>query len=511
MTIKYLSNRRDSIIKVNAFLLILLLMIAGFSATASVAGLSTIDARSFEARTGDLDMMIERRLIRVLVVYSKTFYFLDGSETRGITYDLLKEFEKLINAKVKSKTLPVHVVFVPVQRDELLPLLLEGRGDIAVAGLTITPERQKQVDFSDPFLSDVDEILVTGPSAPAVDKLDDLPGKQIYVRQSSSYYDHLKALNATFKKAGKPAMILNPADEFMEDEDLLEMLNAGLIPMTVVDDRIARFWKQIFNNITLHPEISIHTGGQIAWAFRKNSPRLKETINAFSLKHRKGTALGNILLKRYLTKTDYVKNALSSKAQERFRMTVDFFRKYAGQYGFDYLAVAAQGFQESGLDQNSRSAAGAIGVMQLLPKTAADPAVGIPNIEKIEPNIHAGVKYLRHIHNTYFKNAQMDDLNKELFSFAAYNAGPARISRLRKKAPERGLDPNVWFRNVELLAAEDIGRETVQYVEQHFQILSDLQTNRGKTQKEKRHSRPIRILIRAGSALVDRNANRCYD
>jgi membrane-bound lytic murein transglycosylase MltF len=102
--------------------------------------------------------------------------------------------------------------------------------------------------------------------------------------------------------------------------------------------------------------------------------------------------------------------------------------------------------------------------MQLLPGTAADPNVGIPNISETEANIHAGVRYLNFIRNRYFKDPEMDDLNKTLFALAAYNAGPARITRLRNKAEQQGYDPNKWFDNVEMIAAKEIGHETVQYV-----------------------------------------------
>jgi membrane-bound lytic murein transglycosylase MltF len=445
---------------------LLLLTIPGV--TSSEDAQTDLNVRSFAARTSDFDEMLERRLIRVLVVSSKTFYFLDGAQKRGLTYDGLMEFEKFINEQFKLKTRQVRVVFLPVQRDELLPLLVEGKGDIAVAGLTITPERQQVVDFSDPMITGVSEILVTGPSAPPVNTLDDLAGKEMYVRFSSSYYEHLKALNNSFKQAGKPEMILRAADEYLEDEDLLEMVNAGLIPMIVMDSPLAEFWADIFDKITLHPEIAVNTGGQIAWAFRKNSPKLKDMINTFARDHKKGTMMGNILLKRYLKDNKWARNATSEEELNKFRATLEFFRKYAEQYGFSYLAVAAQGYQESRLDQSVRSPAGAIGVMQLLPSTAADPAVGIPNIEEVEPNIHAGIKYMKYIYERYFQDADMDFINKGLFSFASYNAGPNRIARLRKKASERGLDPNVWFSNVELIAAEEIGRETVQYVSNIF-------------------------------------------
>ena len=413
---------------------------------------------------GDFDEMVQLLTIRALVAYSKTFYFIDRGRQYGISYEALKEFEKFVNKKLKTKTLKIQVVFIPVSRDELIPSLLNGLGDIAAANLTITTQRQKQVDFSNPFGSGVKELLVTGPSAPSIKSIDDLAGKEIHVRRSSSYYESLIQLNTSFKKARKSPMKLVLADETFEDEDLLEMVNAGLIPMIVMDSHKAQFWKQIFDNITVHQDIAVRTGGEIAWAFRKNSPKLKAVVNEFVKRHKEGTMLGNILLKRYFKNTKFVKNALSETELKKYNSKVQLFKKYAGEYDFNYLMIVAQAYQESGLDHSKRSPAGAVGVMQLLPTTAKDPNVNIANIEKLENNIHAGMKYLRFIIDRYYKDEPMDDVNKLLFAFASYNAGPARVRGLRKEAVAMGLDPNVWFRNVEIVAAKSIGRETVQYV-----------------------------------------------
>jgi len=449
-------------------LLIIMTLVVGFGFSALPAVAQQIQPEEslplIEKWIGDFDGMAERREIRALVVYSKTFYFLDQGRQRGATYELLKQFEKSINQKLKTKTLKLRVLFIPVRRDQLIPWLIDGRGDIAAANLTITPHRQKQVEFSDPLISGIKELLVTGPSAPPVKSLDDLAGKEIHVRPSSSYYESLMQLNQSFQKAGKPKMNLVAADEMFQDEDLLEMVNAGLIPMIVMDSHKAQFWEQIFDNIKVHPDIAVRTGGEIAWAFRKNSPNLKAMVNEFVKGHKKGTLMGNILLKRYLRDTKYVKNSTTQQEMKKFGSMVALFEKYAGHYEFDYLMVGAQAYQESGLDQSKRSPAGAVGVMQLLPSTAADPNVGIPDIEKLDKNIHAGTKYLRFIVDRYFKDEQIDNVNKMLFAFAAYNAGPARVIGLRDKAAKMGLDPNVWFHNVEVVAAKEIGRETVQYV-----------------------------------------------
>jgi membrane-bound lytic murein transglycosylase MltF len=319
-----------------------------------------------EKWTGDFDGMVKRHRIRVLVPYSKTFYFLDGADQRGLTYDFLMEFEKYINKKLKKQIITVQVVVIPTRRDRLLPALKEGLGDIAAGNLTITPERQKMVDFSSPKLTGVEEIIVTGPAAAPVKTIDDLAGKKIHVRASSSYYESLLNLNAKFRKEKKKPMQLVLADEYLEDEDLLEMMNAGLIPVIVIDNHKGKFWTNVFKNISLHPDVKVRTGGQIAWAIRKNNTQLKKVCNDFIKSHKKGSLMGNILFKRYLQDTTWVRNSLNEKEFQRFKDAVTFFRKYSEQYAFDWLMIAALAYQESRIDQSRRSPAGAIGIMQLL-------------------------------------------------------------------------------------------------------------------------------------------------
>lgn len=414
--------------------------------------------------TGDLDAMVENRVIRVLTIYGLGRYYLDEGQEKGITYEWFKQFEEFVNKELERNHLQVHVVFIPVARDQLISALLSGRGDIAAAGLTITAEREKLVDFSDPVAGEVSEILITGPSAPPIETLEDLAGQRIFVRASSSYRASLDALNLQFREKGLDAIVIEDAPEQLEDADILEMVNAGLLKWAIVDDYKARIWTSVFEGLKVREDLVFRTGGRIGVAFRKNSPLLAEALNEFVKTHKQGTLQGNMLINRYLKNFDWTQNALAVDAYRRFQDVVDIFSKYGDQYGVDYLMVAAQGYQESRLDQNARSAAGAIGIMQMLPSTAADANVGIPDITKAEPNIHAGVKYLNFIRDRYFSDPEVDRFNQTLFAFAAYNAGPARIRKLRDKAAEQGYDPDVWFDNVEVMAARDIGSETVQYV-----------------------------------------------
>jgi membrane-bound lytic murein transglycosylase MltF len=417
---------------------------------------------------GDFEQMVQRRIIRFLIPYSKTFYFVDKATQRGATYELGKVFEKTLNKQLKTRHLKIHVLFIPTSRERLIPALSQGLGDIAAGNLTITDKRMQLVDFCDPLQTGVNEILVTGSGSPPINAISDLSGQAVHVRKSSSYHESLEQANRKLSAVGKPPIKIVEANDNLEDEDLLEMVNASLIPMIVIDSHKAQFWAQIFENIKLHSEIKFRENARIAWAIRKNTPQLKKVINDFVEVNKKGTLVGNTIFNRYLKNTGYVKNNLADEDRKRFEEAILFFKKYADVYDFDWLMLAALAYQESAIDQNKRSPAGAVGVMQILPTTAKDKNINIAKIHEIEHNIHAGTKYLRFMMDRYFDNPGIDKLNRMLLTFASYNAGPAKISKLRKEAKAMNLNPNVWFKNVEVVAAKRIGRETVQYVANIF-------------------------------------------
>ena len=413
--------------------------------------------------TGDLDQMAERRLIRIGVPFNRTFYFVDKGVQRGAAYELGQAFEEQLNKKRKTRDATrIRVVFVPLPRDLLAPALTQGKVDLVVAQVTIRPELLAIVDFSNPTRTNVSEVVVTGPGAPALATVDDLAGKDVYARKDSSAWQGLVDLNARLKKKGLAAVGIREVPGNLEDDDLLEMANAGLLPAVVVQDYMADFWKQVFPNLTVHHPVAVRTGASLGVAMRKHSPQLKAELDAFLAKNGLGTALGNVIMKRYLVSTTYVKQATAEAERKKFLELVNLFRKYGDQYQMDYLLMAAQGYQESGLDQSVKSRVGAIGVMQVMPATGRE--LGVGDITKMDANIHAGVKYMRFMIDQYFKDEPMDTLNKGLFAFASYNAGPARVRQLRREAEKRGLDPNVWFGNVEQIASERVGRETVTYV-----------------------------------------------
>ena len=420
-------------------------------------------ARAQKEFRGDLPELRERRFVRVLTSYSKTNFFHDGGTPRGFEVELLRAWEEQLNRGTPSYD-QVRLVFVPTPFGRLLDDVQQGKGDIAAAGLTVTPEREALVDFTDPYIPQVKEVLVLSDKWSESANLESLGGETIVVRADSSYVGHLEDLNRRLRESGvKPVKVVE-ADPRLVTEDLLEMVNAGAIDMTVADQHLAEAWAEVLPKIQVREDLAIHAEGSIAWAVRKENPALLESLNTFVRKNRKGSLLGNVLFKRYYVASKWINNPVSDSERAKLEAKITLFRKYGETFGFDWLALAAQAYQESGLDQSKVSSAGAVGVMQIKPSTAADQSVDVADIHLIENNIHAGTKYLAFLRDRYFTDGDIEPSARVDFAWAAYNAGPARVRKLRAKAAEKGLDPNKWFFNVERVAAQEVGRETVDYV-----------------------------------------------
>ena len=422
----------------------------------------------WEPWRGDFDGMIERRVIRAVVPFGGyQFYYVDGLP-KGAAYDLLQRLEEYVNEELGRRNIKVYVVVIPVSRDELIPAMLNGHADLVAGDLTITPERSALVDFTRPTLKDIDEVVVAGPDAPPIESLDGLAGQEVVVRESSSYFEHLQALIADFDARGLESPDIHLADEILEAEDLLEMANGGMIDFTVMDDYKAEFWATVFPNITVRDDLVVNEGGSIAWAMRKDSPQFAAMLKGFMRKYGRGTLIGNDTYNRYLSSAARVRCSHTRKALQEMQELIGVFQKYGERFDFDWLMLAAQAFQESGLRQDRRSPAGAVGIMQIKPSTAADRNVGVDDVTTVDGNVHAGAKYMRFIAERYFAGENFNELNQWLFSLAAYNAGPAKINRYRREAADNGYDPNRWFDNVEIIAARRIGSETVTYVSNVF-------------------------------------------
>lgn len=406
----------------------------------------------------------DTRFLTVLIPYDHSRFFIQNGEPKGFEYELVRAFERELNAKRKRGDPELQAIFVPTRLGDLVPRLAQGIGDIAAGGLTITPERAALVDFSRPYFEDVAELVVAHKGAPALERIEDLAGRRVVVLSGSSYVESLEALDRRFAAEGlAPVEIVEAAPE-LNTEDLIEMTHAGIIDYTIADQHIAELWQGVLDGIRVDPRIAVAGGGQIAWAIRKDAPEsLKKAVDKFLATVRRGTLTGNILFRRYFEKRRFVENPLEKAPLDELVRYRDLFEAEAGAHGFDWRLIAAVAFQESRLNPEAKSPRGAIGLMQVLPSTAA--SVGIDDPAPVDNNIAAGVRYLAYLRDDVFTDPDLDAQAREQFMLAAYNAGPTRIRKLRAMtADEYGLDPNRWFFNVERAAQAKIGNETVRYV-----------------------------------------------
>jgi len=416
--------------------------------------------------TGDFDGMVERRVVRVLAPYSRTFFFNEMGRERGYAVDLVRTVDQYLNKKLAPSLgkRPITFVIIPTTRDRLLSGVAEGKGDIAVGNLTVTDERRKVVDFvTAPDALKMSEVVLTGPKSPVIATADDLSGKTVHVRTSSSYHESLLALNARLTKSGKAPATIVPVPDALEDEDMMEMLNLGLFDAIVVDDMVANMWKPMLPKVTINKGAVLRSGAEAGWVIRKGSPVLQATLaDAYKNAIQSTPKTLSSRLTQYSSRIRRLQDPTRSADYKRFESTIALFQKYGKQYGFDPLMLAAQSYQESLIDQSARSPVGAIGLMQVMPATGKELAVG--DITIAESNVHAGAKYMNQLMSRVFKDAKFDELNRALFAFAAYNCGPGNMAKIMAAAKERGLDQNVWFNNVEIITAEKIGIETTTYV-----------------------------------------------
>jgi membrane-bound lytic murein transglycosylase MltF len=383
----------------------------------------------------------------------------------GILHEVFQELEKVLNTKYKTTAANRIIVgLLPTAVDRLRERMEGGYGDIAAASISISDTHKEIMDFTIPTVTGLKIIVVTGPGAPELKSVEDLSGKEVWVMPQSRLKKDLEDLNAKLKAQGKAPARIREADSVLEPGDVMELVNTGLYPIALMQSLTAEFWAQVFDNIKPRKDLALAEDVELGWAIQKGTPQLKAFLDEFIKTHGMGTSFGNTVMRRYLKEAKYVKNATDENEMKKFQATLPYFKKYSKQYNLDYLLMAAQGYQESRLDQSVKSRVGAVGIMQVLPSTAAGAPVKIPNIETEENNIHAGARLMHFLIEDYFNEPGLDLRNRMLFAMASYNAGPAKIARCRTLAKDMGYDPNKWFNNVEVAAAKTIGRETTQYV-----------------------------------------------
>ncbi|PHN87670.1 lytic transglycosylase F [Vibrio splendidus] len=409
---------------------------------------------------GDFDVLQKKGVVRVLVSGDVGFYHIENGKPKGILAEQIHYFQRTL--KVRDPLLRVQVI--PVERSELLSALNQGRGDIAVANLTVTKEREQLVDFSIPIRSDIDELLVTNHSTPLLTDITQLQGKEVWLKQNSSYISSVHTVNNQLEQNGMVPIYIHLLNNNIQDLELLDLIKRGKITATIVDSHKLELWGNLEQDIRIHKDLAFRHNADIAWAIRKNNPQLKAQIDQYLQDSKQGTLLGNVIDNRYLESITWMNRASNALQNEEREKLEELFVAYGEKYEINWLILLAMAFQESGLDNTKISHRGAVGIMQVMPKTARDWYVDIDDVYDLESNIHAGSKYLRFIYDRYFDLPELSDIDKIHFSLAAYNAGPAKIRRMRVLAAKQGFNPNKWFNHVEVIARKNISQEPVKYV-----------------------------------------------
>jgi membrane-bound lytic murein transglycosylase MltF len=400
-----------------------------------------------QIRKTGIKRILNERYFRVLTTKNSFDYYIYQGVPKGIQLEMTKMLHKNINKRYASKesSLNIQYEIIPVESDQLIPMLLAGKGDIIAAGLTITPKRKKLIRFSNPYRH-VDEVIVTRKEF----LKKDFYGKTFHLRKSTSYYEAIKKYNRKHKK--KPFKI-KLVDEVIHTENILELISLGKFDYTIADSYIASMATKIFDNLVILKARPFGKKLPIAWAVRKNNKRLTREINLIMPKMSKGSKIGNIISKKYLSDFGGIKSRLKGKKSNTLSKYDSLIKKYSKRYGFDWRLISALCYQESRFIQNQENKWGAIGLFQIKQMTANEPYVNIPKIKgpkNAENNIHAGVKYLAWIRDRYFAKIPGIDKSAVLrLTMAAYNAGPARVLRAIKATKKIKLSSKKWFRNVE--------------------------------------------------------------
>jgi membrane-bound lytic murein transglycosylase MltF len=416
-----------------------------------------------------LETVLEKRFLRVLTSQNAFDFFLRQGEPGGYQYEMAKAFTRFLNKKHAPQRgdLPIQFELIPVDGDQFISLLLDGAGDMIAARLTVTPERASRVQFSEPYRS-VDELLVTHDQTPPIDSLEQLSGKVVAVRKSSSYYASLLRLNQDFERDGRKPIQFEFVDESLVTERILELVAARRFAYTVCDSIVAEFAVKIHPQLRIVEGVALRRGGDLGWATIPSAAGLAQEMNAFLSRYEHGSLLGNIAISKYFAAENQLADRMANHQATTISDYDGLFKKFGAQFGVDWRLVAALAFQESRFDAAAHNRWGAVGLLQIKPRTAREPYIDIPEIEGPEQasnNVKAGLKYLSWIKKRYFDTeADMRERDRVRMSLAAYNAGPRTIINARRRASQLGLDPTRWFRNVELALLDMRKTEPVKYV-----------------------------------------------
>lgn len=437
-------------------LLCLAVLIAPWPAAARVMG-----PQAWHSADTVRDLAEIRRsgVLRVLVNQSRNSSGEIKGEAIGVEYLRLRAFEQYLNRNAKGPA--VVLKLVPKAKDQLLGALQRGEGDLVAPGELMSATATSRIRGSGPVVDQVPMILVSRTGGPRYRSYEQLSGRSLALAAGSAAGPALEQVNQALIRAGRAPIAIEWVDPTLAVEDVLEMVQAGIYTATVVEQPIAERWGKVLPKLRLERGLVLGKPAEMRWYVRNEAGMLHATVERFLREYRAPDDQDAAFVRVYrrLYRVQYPLDRLGRKRLEKVRPTL---QKFALQQDIDWLNLAALAFKESTLNPTARGAAGAVGLMQVTPKTAR--SMGVSDIAKLDNNVLASARYLTNLRRSFFASPRLNERERMAFILAAYNLGPQRVQSMRAEARRRGLNPDQWFFQVERVAMATVGMGVVSYV-----------------------------------------------
>ncbi|MHC5350226.1 MltF family protein [Metapseudomonas furukawaii] len=438
-------------------ILLCLLALLPLPASARLGGAPEVWQQPVEAR--DLAQIRRSGVLKVLVNQSRNSSGQVKGESVGVEYHRIRAFQQYLNRNARDGR-EIQLKIIPRAKDQLLAALQRGEGDLVAPG-ELMGQGGARVSASAPLRKDVPLVLVSRQGQRRYQGLEQLSGRSVALPAGSAAGEAVRKVNQGLVAKKKAPILVEWVDPSLAVEDVLEMVHAGIFPLTVVEQPIADRWAKVMPRLRVDRHLVLDKQGDMTWFVRRDAPTLRASVDRFIAGYRV-PADQDAVFQRVYRRLYKVHNPLARAERQRLERVRPVLQRYAEEHRFDWLSLAALAYKESSFNPNARGSGGATGLMQITPGAAR--SVGVGNIQKLDNNVQASARYLAMLRRSFFASRQLDERERMAFVLAAYNLGPQRVQGMRAEARRRGLDPNQWFFQVERIAAEQVGMGVVSYV-----------------------------------------------
>ncbi len=435
----------------------LCLMLLPVPAMARLAGPLQVGQPS---QVRDLAQIRSSQVLRVLVNQSRNSSGEVQGQDIGVEYHRLRAFERYLNAHARDGQ-EITLKIIPKAKDQLLGALMRGEGDLMAPGELLDVKPTHAVSPSDPIVERVPLLLVGVKGERRFTRFEQLSGRTVALTTGSAAGDSINLINQKLALRKLPPVKVEWVDPSLAVEDVLEMVQAGIFHLTIVEKPIAERWATLMPKLRFDRQVLISEPAAMRWFVRRDASMLHASVDKFLASY-KAPSNQDVAFERVYRRLYRVHYPLAKADRQKLEKLRPVLQKHARQQGMDWLNLAALAFKESALDPAARGSGGATGLLQMTPSAAQ--RVGVNDIKNVDSNVQAGAKYLALIRRKFFSSPKLNERERMAFVLAAYNMGPERVQAMRAEAKRRGLNPNQWFFQVERIAMEQVGMSGVSYV-----------------------------------------------